>query len=147
MYAALCVSSPWCTVVHVIVFLSKITLQTFDRELNAPPPRRTLTPVPPPPAPPHPARNGWGCPATLSLLAVMNEEGRDVGVTYWESPERKCLNECRLPLPEILPEVLNHDDSGGAAAHVQTGMDTRGRVSSSGLAIVRSFAASLKNRI
>ena len=29
----------------------------------------------------------------------MNANGREVGITYWESPERKCLNDSRLPLP------------------------------------------------
>lgn len=35
-----------------------------------------------------------------SMLVQMKEQNREVGISYWESPERKCLNECRLPLPE-----------------------------------------------
>lgn len=53
----------------------------------------------------------------ISLLALMKTQGQEIGVTYWESPERKCLNECRLPLPELPTEAINAVGyaNGGAA--------------------------------
>lgn len=36
----------------------------------------------------------------------MRAKDKEVGMTYWESPERRCLNDCRLPLPADEEEFL-----------------------------------------
>lgn len=50
---------------------------------------------------------------SISLLLEMKEQGKEVGMTYWESPERKCLNECRLPLPADIEAAMMMAEEGG----------------------------------
>ncbi|CAM9783592.1 unnamed protein product, partial [Ectocarpus sp. 13 AM-2016] len=52
----------------------------------------------------------------LLLLKSMKEQGREIGVSFWESPERKCLNECTLPLPPSVLAQLAEEDAAAAAA-------------------------------
>lgn len=52
----------------------------------------------------------------------MQEYGREVGVSFWESPERKCLNGCTLPLPaEVETMLAERDANASAAAAASTG--------------------------
>lgn len=43
-----------------------------------------------------------------------------MGITFWESPERKCLNECHLPLPPLLqaPAAAGHEGTAAAMSSV-----------------------------
>ncbi|CBN73787.1 hypothetical protein Esi_0007_0057 [Ectocarpus siliculosus] len=72
----------------------------------------------------------------LRLLKSMKEQGREIGVSFWESPERKCLNECTLPLPpSVLAQLAEEDAAAAAAAAAASGSGsgsgtglTKGRV-------------------
>ncbi|CAM9655979.1 unnamed protein product, partial [Hapterophycus canaliculatus] len=52
----------------------------------------------------------------LRLLKTMKEYGREIGVSFWVSPERKCLNECTLPLPAEVETLLAQAESNATAA-------------------------------
>ncbi|CAM9807712.1 unnamed protein product [Ectocarpus sp. 4 AP-2014] len=66
----------------------------------------------------------------LLLLKSMKEQGREIGVSFWESPERKCLNECTLPLPpSVLAQLAEEDAAAAAASGSGSGTGaTKGRV-------------------
>lgn len=60
----------------------------------------------------------------------MKQYGREIGVSFWESPERKCLNECTLPLPAEV-EMLLTQEAESAAAAVAAGSRGGGRAAGS----------------
>lgn len=73
-----------------------------------------------------------------SLLATMKAQGQEIGITYWESPERKCLNECRLPMPEVpdlLENTVNNKSSSNGVVVARKSGDSGGRVSLASLCI------------